>query len=172
GADAMLQALSIHIFWSFACVTVFSSYISQKHLERGSYQLLYSFSGMISVFYTEGYFILHLQVLNPHLSHTLIYPFTFFKSGNLSLLFGLAIQLFFALGLGLLTGMGNVIRRFKNNSDRVVKWLFVMVILESILVAIFSQDYRPYHLLPLLPFGLILTAIPVGYQYGIGLGQS
>ncbi|VHC69665.1 hypothetical membrane spanning protein [Streptococcus pyogenes] len=172
GALAMLIDPSTLIFWSFACVTVFSYNISQKHLARGFYQLLASIFGMILVFYTAGYFILNLQVLNPYLSQTMIYPFTFFKSGNLSLLFGLAIQLFFALGLGLLTGMGNVIRRFKNNSDRVVKWLFVMVILESILVAIFSQDYRPYHLLPLLPFGLILTAIPVGYQYGIGLGQS
>lgn len=77
GALAMLIDPSTLIFWSFACVTVFSYNISQKHLARGFYQLLASIFGMILVFYTAGYFILNLQVLNPYLSQTMIYPFTF-----------------------------------------------------------------------------------------------
>ncbi|BCK48647.1 DUF2079 domain-containing protein [Streptococcus dysgalactiae subsp. dysgalactiae] len=171
GALSMLIEPRTLIFWVLACVTVLVYNIHQKHLARGFYQLLASVWGMILVFYTAGYFILNLQILNPYLAQAVAYQFTFFRVGDLSLPLGVGIQILLALGLGLLTGVFSFIKQLKTSSDVVIKWLFTFVILGNLIVAALSQDYQPYHLLAVLPFGLILTAIPIGQRYELDLGQ-
>ncbi|MDV5973368.1 DUF2079 domain-containing protein [Streptococcus canis] len=171
GALAMLIEPRTLIFWGLACIAVFSYNISQKHLARGFYQLLAAIFGMLLVFYTAGYFILNLQILNPYLTQAVAYQFTFFKVGDLSLPIGVGIQVLLALGLGLLTGVFNFINHLKTASDLIIKWLFVVLILGYLIVAALSQDYHSYHLLVVLPFGLLLTSIPIAYQYEMGLRQ-
>ncbi|MGT2935580.1 DUF2079 domain-containing protein [Streptococcus castoreus] len=169
GAIAMLIEPRTLIFWVVACVTIFAYNISQKHLARGVYQFLAAIFGMILVFYTAGYFILNLQILKPYLTQAVIYQFTFFKDGGLPLFLGFGVQLLVAFGIGLLTGLFYFIKRSKTETDLVIKWLLVVVFLGNLIVAMLSHDFYPYHLLAASPYGLILTALPVGRRYEMEL---
>ncbi|MGT2807835.1 DUF2079 domain-containing protein [Streptococcus iniae] len=168
GAMAMLIEPQAMLFWLLAAVTIIIYNIKEKHIARGFYQLLAAILGMLFVFYTAGYFILNLQILGPYFAQAVKYQFTYFASGNLSLAYSVLYYLVLALGLGLLTGPIYVIGHLKNAEDRMVKALLVLLVVFYLLLALLSQDMQSYHLLPVLPFALILTALPIAEKF---LGQ-
>lgn len=165
GAIAMLLEPRTLVFWLLACLTVISYNMKNGHLARGFYQLLAAIFGMILIFYTAGYFILNLQILSPYLTQAVGYPFTYFKVGSLELLAGMGMQLALAVGFGLLTGLVYFLKNSKESSDSFMKWLITLVLLTYLVIAMLAQDLHTYHLLPLLPFALILTSQPIAKSY-------
>ncbi|SUN49455.1 membrane protein [Streptococcus equi subsp. equi] len=168
-AIAMLIEPRTLLFWLLACIAIIAYNVSQKHFARGFYQLLAAIFGMLLVFYTAGYFILNLQILSPYLEQALVYPFSYFVTGDLSLILGLTVQLGLVLGLGLLTGLLTFMKQPKLESDLAMKWLLVFVVFSYAGIAAISHDFHTYHLLPLLPYALILLSSSVGRQYEAGL---
>ena len=166
GAAAMLLEPRTLIFWGISFITIGIYNISQKHVERGFYQLLCIILGTILVFYTSGYFILNLQILSPYISQAVIYPFTYFAVGSQNLWLSILFHLLVALVSGLLIGFFGFFRGAFKGEDKVSKFLIFLVAFIYLVIACLSQDFRLYHLLMLLPFGLILTVISlnVGYQ--------
>ncbi|MGT2887898.1 DUF2079 domain-containing protein [Streptococcus didelphis] len=165
GALSMLVEPRTLIFWALAIVAIIVFNIKERHFARGGYQLLAAIFGMLLVFYTAGYFVLNLQILGPYLSQAVSYQFSYFRVGDLPLIVSFLVQLAFVFGLGLLTGMVNYFKNHRETSDHFIKWLLSALICIYAVLAIFSQDYATSVLLYVLPFGLVLTSIPIGKEY-------
>lgn len=172
GAIAMLLEPRTLVFWAVSFVTIALYNISQKHIARGFYQLLCIIWGTILVFYTAGYFILNMQILSPYLSQAVVYQFTHFAAADNNLVLGIAFQLIAVLAVGLLTGALSFFKLVKQDNDKVIKWLIFLVFLSHLVIALLSQDFKLYHLLPLVPYGLILLAMALNDTYQASLNQS
>lgn len=172
GAIAMLLEPRTLVFWAISFVTIGIYNFSQKHIARGFYQLLCIILGTILVFYTAGYFILNMQILSPYLSQAVVYQFTHFAAANNNFVLGLIFQLFVVLAAGLLTGALSFFKLVKNGSDKLIKWLIFLVFLGHLVIALLSQDFQLYHLLSVVPYGLILSAMALSDAYQASLNKS
>ena len=165
GAASMLLEPRTLVFWAFSLIAIFVYNLKQKHIARGFYQLLSVIFGMVLVLYTVGYFVLNLQILSPYISQAIIYQFTYFAVSTSNFGLTLLFQLAVVFASGLLLGALFFFRTVKLSEDKAVKWLIFVVFLGNLLILVLSQDYNLYHLLPVLPFGLILTALFVNSHY-------
>ncbi|AXQ79597.1 DUF2079 domain-containing protein [Streptococcus chenjunshii] len=166
GALSILFEPRTLVFWVLSFVTIAVYNLSKRHLARGFYQLLCIIFGVILVIYFAVYFLLNLQILSSYIAQAVIYQFTFFASGNANLWLSLLFQVFLALASGLLLGvfaLPGQLKRYPEN--KVIKWLICLVFLAEFTMLCLVQDFQTYHLLGLLPFGLILTALRVNTVY-------
>ncbi len=164
-ALAMLLEPRSLVFGLVSLVVVMSYNYQKRHLARGFYQFLAAVFGFLLVCYTAGYFILSLQLLKPYLNQAFLYSLTTPGSGVHPLLLGFLLQLVVAGGLGLFTGLGYFLEHRKEEDDSWVKWLMVIVAFGYLFLALFAREYLTYPLLAMLPFALILTAIPVNQRF-------
>lgn len=171
GAFSMLLEPKALVFWVLACVTISIYNIVKKHIARGFYQLLGTIFGMNLVFYTAGYFILSAQILNPYLTQAVAYPFKHLMIGQFSGLTQMILPLLLAIGFGLLTGLFDLAYQSRSDEDAVIKWFLFAVSFVYLATAILMPDFQLYHLLPLLPFTLVLLAIPLARHYEAGLAN-
>ncbi|EHJ57201.1 hypothetical protein HMPREF9318_00937 [Streptococcus urinalis FB127-CNA-2] len=172
GSAAMLIEPRTLIYWGLSLIAIAIFNIKEKHFARGFYQILCIILGTILVFYTAGYFILNLQLLFPYIAQAIVYPFTYFANGKEDLLMTLIYQLALLMVTGQLTGILTFKTILREAKDNAIKWLlFILVIVYSVLVMI-TRDYHVYHLLTVLPFGLILTAIYLNERFNIAKRKS
>ncbi|MEX2804356.1 DUF2079 domain-containing protein [Streptococcus sp. H31] len=166
GALSILFEPRTLVFWVLSFLTIAVYNLAQRHMARGFYQLLCIIFGVILVIYFAVYFLLNLQILSAYIAQAVIYQFTFFASGNANLWLSLLFQLFLVLASGLLLGVFALPKELdKQSEDKVIKWLILLVFLCEITMACLAQDFQFYHLLSLLPFGLILTALWINRAY-------
>ena len=165
GAAAMLLEPRTLLFWGISFLIIIVYNLKQRHFARGFYQLLCIIFGTILVFYTVGYFILNLQVLSSYISQAIVYQFTYFATSDSNLLLTALFQIFIALISGLLLGIFSFGKIIKGASDVVSKWLILLVFIGFLVIDLLSQSYHFYHLLTVLPFGLLLSAMIIGKRY-------
>lgn len=165
GAAAMLLEPRTLVFWGLSFLTIIVYNLTQKHFARGFYQLLCIIFGTILVFYTVGYFILNLQVLSSYISQAIVYQFTYFATSDSNFILTLLFQVVVALVSGILLGAFSFGKIIKVANDKVSKWLIFLVFLGFLIIDLLSQSYHFYHLLIVLPFGLLLTAMVLGERY-------
>lgn len=172
GAMAMLIEPKTLVYFVLSSIAVIVFNSKNRHLARGFYQLLAALFGMLLIFYIAGYFILNLQILGPYFKQAFVYQFTNFNLGTYPLVIGILVQFAICLASGLLFGPIYFMKKHKSDADAMVKWVILASILIYLLMAVLSGDVIAYHQLFLLPFGLILTAVPIAHQFNISLNQG
>ncbi len=172
GAAAMLLEPRTLVFWALSFLTIIVYNLKQKHFARGFYQLLCIIFGTILVFYTAGYFILNLQVLSSYISQAIVYQFTYFATSDSNFFLTLLFQIVLALASGILLGALSFGKIIKGASDKVSKWLILLVFIVFLVIDLLSQSYHFYNLLAVLPFGLLLTAMALGERYQRNLTKT
>ncbi|KHD44174.1 DUF2079 domain-containing protein [Streptococcus hongkongensis] len=164
GAVAMLFEPKTLVYWVVSSFAVIVYNYSNKHLARGFYQLLAAVFGMLIIFYIAGYFVLNLQILGPYFSQALVYQLTNLSLGNYPLIIGIVVQLMILLTSGLVIGPLYFLKKGKSDPNSMIKWVVFSSFLIYLIMAVLARDIYSYHQLFLLPFGLILTAVPIANQ--------
>lgn len=172
GAMAILIEPKTLVYWGLSSLAVIIFNKKNKHLARGFYQLLAAIFGMLIIFYIAGYFILNLQILEPYFSQAFVYQFTNLSLGTSTLVTGMLVQLAIFLASGLFLGPLYFIAKHKSETDVMVKWVILGSFLIYLIMAVLSKDIFAYHQLFLLPFALILTAMPIAHQFNASLSQG
>ena len=155
---------------SFLAVTLYN--LKEKHIARGFYQLLCIILGTILVIYTAGYFILNLQVLSAYIDQAIVYSFTYFATSTANTYLSAISQLVFAFSAGLLLGGFSFLKDFKKVDNKFAKWLIFLTFVVYLVFATLSRSYDFYHLLPVIPFGLLLTSIVIGQRFQSSLKRT
>lgn len=164
-AMSMLLEPRILIFWFLVTIAIVVYNCKLRHLARGFYQLLAIILGLLLVFYIVGYFILNLQILGPYLSQAVLYQFSYFRVGALPIFLSFLIYLCFLGGIGFFYGLAPSIKGREEQLNPYIKYLLFATIVTYLIIAGLSGDYYPYQLLPLLPFSLLLIAVPFAQFY-------
>ncbi|VTT48067.1 DUF2079 domain-containing protein [Streptococcus porcinus] len=164
-ALSMLLEPRTLVFWFLVTIAIICYNCKLRHFARGFYQLLAIILGLLLVFYVVGYFILNLQILSPYLSQAVLYQFSYFRVGDLPVFLSFLVYLGFLGALGFFYSFSSPTKRSEEQIDTYIKYPLLATIITYLIIAGLSGDYYPYHLLPLLPFSLILIAIPFGQLY-------
>ncbi|MBJ8326284.1 DUF2079 domain-containing protein [Streptococcus pacificus] len=149
------------LLFGLIALVVLSSYnLAHRYFARGFYQLLCLIFGLLLVFYTVGFIAFNMQVIVPYLQQTVVYPVTSITNSFETLVYSLGFYLVATLGSGLLLGvLVFPLLLGKGTKNHAIKWVFFLSALFYFILTILTKSFEAYHLLPMIPFGLILTVL-------------
>lgn len=148
------------LFWLLAAVVLAGHHIRRGLWARGFYQHLASIFGFILVTYFFGYFMLNMQLLSPYIRQVLLYHLSQFQLNQPTSLLGAGLQLLVFVACGFLPSLWVGWTRSRQNSHQGLILLLASLSLSVYLVyALASLSTDLYHLLPVLPFALILLGV-------------
>ncbi|MGT2772268.1 hypothetical protein [Streptococcus marimammalium] len=152
---------SRNLLFGLVAFIVLSIYnLAHKYIARGFYQLLCLLFGLLLVFYTVGFLAFNMQIVVPYIHQTLFYPITSFNITLENFLYNLAFYVIFTLGSGILMGVllfPLLLKKTKNN--HAIKWVFFLSLFSYFILIVLTKNFATYHILPMLPFGLVLTIL-------------
>lgn len=148
------------IFWVLAFLFLSGYNLYQGRIARGFYQNLAITLGLLLISYTIGYFIFTMEVFVPYVTQVITYNFTHLAWGTGVLWQTALLQLGLAFFSGLFLGVLVFIEHIrKAESDKLSRYLILFSLLIYVALALLAKSWAFYHLLPALPFGIILTII-------------
>ncbi|MCR8968098.1 DUF2079 domain-containing protein [Streptococcus zalophi] len=149
------------LLFGLVALVVLSSYnLAHHYFARGFYQLLCLIFGLLLVFYSVGFVAFNMQIIVPYLQQTLIYPVTSITNSLETLLYSFGFYLVVTLGSGLLLGvLVFPLLLGKGTKDHAIKWVFFLSVLLYFIITVLTKSFEAYHVLPMVPFGLILTIL-------------
>lgn len=152
---------SRNLLFGLVALIVLSIYnLAHKLFARGFYQLLCILFGLLLVFYTIGFLAFNMQIVVPYIQQTVVYPIVFFDTTLENFLYSFGFYVIFALGSGTLMGVllfPLLLKKRKNN--HAIKWVFFLSLLFYFVLIVLTKSFATYHILPMIPFGLVLTLL-------------
>ncbi|MCU9533799.1 DUF2079 domain-containing protein [Streptococcus sp. CSL10205-OR2] len=152
---------SRNLLFGLVALIVLSSYnLAHKYFARGFYQLLCLLFGLLLVFYTVGFLAFNMQVVVPYLQQTVVYPIVSLTTSLEALLYSFGFYFIFSLGSGVLLGvlLFPLLLR-KGTKNQAIKWVFFLSLVLYFILVVLTKSFETYHVLPMIPFGLILTIL-------------